>query len=313
VSAPDAVVVGAGIVGLTTAIRLAEHGANTVVLTADDPAETTSVLATAMVGPTFGFSGPVVTRWETETVRTFCDEASAPGVHLCRGRFLSEPSGFVPPGAEELRGFALCEPDEQPPGYGTGFWLEVPLVDMPRYLAHLTERFVSNGGIIERARLTSLDVALDLAPRVANCSGLGARALVPDPQVCALRGPKIVLENPGIETFVVVGPPGPDSTMVHPHGDIVVVGGSARPSEDTSPDRDEEAAIIERCAAIEPRLRRARVLEHRVGLRPDRPTVRLERDERSDGMCVVHNYGHGGIGVTVSWGCANEVAHLLLE
>jgi D-amino-acid oxidase len=121
-----------------------------------------------------------------------------------------------------------------------------------------------------------------------------------------------VVENPGIDTFVAVGPPGPEGTNIHPHGPIVVLGGSARESWDTTPDRDEERRIIERCAAIEPRLAHAKVLEHRVGLRPARPQVRLDLEHRGD-VRVVHNYGHGGIGVSVCWGCAAEAVQLLLD
>jgi D-amino-acid oxidase len=120
------------------------------------------------------------------------------------------------------------------------------------------------------------------------------------------------VQNPGIDTFVAVGPPGPEGTSIYPHGEIVVLGGSARPSYDTTPDLAEEAAIIERCSAIEPRLRGAAVLEHRVGLRPERDAIRLERDVQ-DERRLVHNYGHGGIGVTVSWGCAADAAHLLID
>jgi len=42
-----------------------------------------------------------------------------------------------------------------------------------------------------------------------------------------------------------------------------------------------------------------------------RSTVRLKREEMGDGRVVIHNYGHGGAGVTLSWGCATEVAALL--
>jgi D-amino-acid oxidase len=255
----DAVVIGAGVIGLSTAIRLLEAGVTTRVLTADDPAMTTSRLANAMVGPTFGFSGPDVTAWERETIDVLL-AAPAPGVHLCRGRFISTIAGFVPPGADALPGFELCEPGELPAGFETGFWAEVPLVDMPPYLADLVRRFERLGGSMERTRVTSMDDVSSLAPLVANCSGLG---------------------------------------------------GSARPSDDTTPDPDEAAAIIARCAAIEPRLRDARVLLHEVGLRPERPTIRLELDARTDTR-LVHCYGHGGLGVTVSWGCASEVTALLL-
>ena len=307
----DVIVIGAGIIGLTTAIRLCEIGATTGIVTADEPSDTTSVLATAMVGPTFGFSGPRVTAWEAETLRAFSQEPQAPGVHLCRGRFLTAFAGFVPPGADALPGFEPCAPDDLPNGYGGGFWAQVPLVDMPQYLAHLVTRYESLGGTIERTTLASLDDACQRAPRVANCAGLGARDLVPDPEVVPSRGPKIVVENPGIDSFAIVGPPGTELTAIHPHGDIVVLGGSATSSADTRADPDEEAAIIERCAAIEPRLRGARVLEHRVGLRPDRPQVRLEVEQRG-GTRVVHSYGHGGLGVTLCWGCAADAAALLM-
>ena len=73
--------------------------------------------------------------------------------------------------------------------------------------------------------------------------------------------------------------------------------------------------ILRDCAAIEPRLTGARVLAHRVGLRPARPTVRLEAEPAAPGggPPIVHNYGHGGAGVSLSWGCAREAAALAAE
>lgn len=53
-----------------------------------------------------------------------------------------------------------------------------------------------------------------------------------------------------------------------------------------------------------------RIREIRRGTRPLRRAVRLER-ETIDGRTVVHNYGHGGAGFTVSWACAERVAELL--
>jgi D-amino-acid oxidase len=49
-----------------------------------------------------------------------------------------------------------------------------------------------------------------------------------------------------------------------------------------------------------------------VGLRPARSEVRLEATTLADGRPLVHNYGHGGSGFTLSWGCADEVARLVL-
>jgi transcriptional regulator with XRE-family HTH domain len=56
-----------------------------------------------------------------------------------------------------------------------------------------------------------------------------------------------------------------------------------------------------------PGLADARVLEHRIGARPTCGAVRVEAERHDDGTLVVHNYGHGGAGVTLSWGCAKEL------
>ena len=56
------------------------------------------------------------------------------------------------------------------------------------------------------------------------------------------------------------------------------------------------------------------VLEDWVGLRPGRISLRLEREECVLGgkaRPVVHNYGHGGSGMTLAWGCAGDVVAML--
>jgi len=51
-----------------------------------------------------------------------------------------------------------------------------------------------------------------------------------------------------------------------------------------------------------PRVTADRVIRSIVGLRPFRPAGFLVRGERMGEKVVVHNYGHGGGGVTLSWG-----------
>jgi glycine/D-amino acid oxidase-like deaminating enzyme len=49
---------------------------------------------------------------------------------------------------------------------------------------------------------------------------------------------------------------------------------------------------------------RERVIREIVGLRPFRPSGFVVRGEKLDGKTVIHNYGHGGAGITLSWGTA---------
>ena len=69
---------------------------------------------------------------------------------------------------------------------------------------------------------------------------------------------------------------------------------------------------MSKCQSLWPELDRSKVVGVSVGLRPSRKEVRLEV-ENITGRKVVHNYGHGGAGVTLSWGCADEVVRLLSQ
>ena len=100
-------------------------------------------------------------------------------------------------------------------------------------------------------------------------------------------------------------------TYLFPRDDGVLLGGTQRLDDwRRELDEGETADILARCAAIEQGVDSATVLRERVGLRPARHAVRLEMERRTNGH-IVHNYGHGGIGFTLSWGCALEVARLV--
>ena len=100
-------------------------------------------------------------------------------------------------------------------------------------------------------------------------------------------------------------------TCYFPHPHRVVCGGISIPDRwDTEPDAEVTDRILQRCRRIEPRLAEATVIETITGLRPDRPSVRVEAQPLGRARCI-HNYGHGGNGVTLSWGCAREVVRLV--
>ena len=89
-------------------------------------------------------------------------------------------------------------------------------------------------------------------------------------------------------------------TYVIPRIDDVVVGGTAEEAPGAgSPTRRWPRRDLARAAALVPALAGATVRAHKVGLRPSRPSVRLEAERRGR-QTIVHNYGHGGAGI-LSW------------
>jgi D-amino-acid oxidase len=90
----------------------------------------------------------------------------------------------------------------------------------------------------------------------------------------------------------------------------VLLGGTFQDHQwSLEPDPATAESIIQRCTRLDPTLEGAEVIAHRVGLRPGRPSVRLE-PEQIEGGVVIHNYGHGAIGHTLAWGCAAAAAVL---
>jgi D-amino-acid oxidase len=307
-ASPDVLVIGAGVIGLTTAVCLSEAGRQVVVLTADPPHLTTSAVAGAMCGLTITSPDDPATRWGQVATKEFLTLADQPGtgVHLMRGRLVSDWGDEPPPWAAAVPGFAGCTTDELA-GYRSGFWAELPFADMPRYIDHLLARLEAGGGRVALRPVADLSEAAALAPVVVNCSGVWAHNLVPDPQVRPIKGQHVLVENPGLETFFYEGSAAPSWVGFFPHGDRVVLGGVAIEDDwDLTPDQRISDQILARCGAVEPRLADAQVLGSQVGLRPSRPSVRLEEESVGSARCI-HNYGHGSVGVSLSWGCAREV------
>ncbi|MBV9382848.1 MAG: FAD-dependent oxidoreductase [Streptosporangiaceae bacterium] len=310
----DALVIGAGVCGLTTAISLAEAGLRTRIRTANLPGQTTSVAAGAVWGPVMSGSGGRVREWARTglEVLTALETEPAAGVRAVTGKEVSRVPADPPVWTDLLPGIRLCGLSELPEGFVAGWHYTAPVVTMPVYLGYLRARFEQAGGQIEVAPVDSL-AAMD-APLVVNCTGTGARDLVPDPSVVPVRGQVVLVANPGIEEFYIDHSQGPpDYVYFFPHGDILLLGGTAEEGAwDMAPRPAAAKRILADCAAADPRLRDARVLGHRVGLRPYRPEVRLEAERLPDGRVLWHNYGHGGAGVTLSWGCAREITEAVL-
>ncbi|MFE9613046.1 NAD(P)/FAD-dependent oxidoreductase [Streptomyces sp. NPDC006012] len=300
------IVIGGGVIGLTTAVVLADGGRRVRVWTREPVERTTSAVAGALWWPYRIEPERLVGDWALTSLVVYEELARQPertGVRMVDGVHLGIRPADLGPWAARVPGLRATDD-------GGGVWARLPLVDMPAHLVWLRERLTAAGGVVEERTVS--DLAAVPAAAVVNCTGLGARALVPDPAVRPVRGQLVVVENPGITTwFTSVDDTAGDSAYFFPQPDGLILGGTAqRDVWSLEPDPRTAEEIVARCAAVRPEIAGARVLGHRVGLRPTRPTVRLEHGTLPGGRTLVHNYGHGGAGVTVAWGCAREAAGL---
>jgi D-amino-acid oxidase len=312
----DAVVIGGGVVGLSTAVRLVERGGSVCVLTADPPERTTSNLAAAIWHPTGFGERDGVLGWARQAFDVFRQLSKDPesGVIMRDSLLLQRTPGDPPWWAPAVGEVERVGREELSPPFVGGYRFVVPLVEMPVYLPWLLDRFVSSGGTVEQRAIRSLREAEALADVVVNCSGMKARELCGDRTVVPARGQVVRVANPGLTLSLRDEGNPKGRTYVHPRTRDCILGGTFEVGEwNVTPQPHTSAAILDRCVRLVPELAEAEVLGHHVGLRPTRPGgVRLETEARiGRGMRLVHNYGHGGAGVTLSWGCAEEVVALV--
>lgn len=320
-SAPEIIVVGAGVAGLSCASELARAGHRVEVWSAVPSEQTTSRVAAAFWHPYRVGPSERVGSWAAVAYERFATIADDPTLAAEAGVCMREAIELQlepqpdPPWARQVDMFRHALPDELLPGFTHGLVFASPVIDMSRYLPWLVGQLQRAGVEIVIRRLDSLALALAAAPVVVNASGLGARELVADASVYPVRGQVVRCSREGLERVLLDEHGERDISYIIPRTDDVVLGGVAEEYDEELGEKPEQtAAILERCVQLEPALARAKVLDVAVGLRPCRAAVRLEtelvHDESGDKL-VVHNYGHGGAGVTLSWGCAEEVCRLV--
>jgi len=251
-----------------------------------------------------------VLRWAATSydVLRYLAETPSTGVRMVPGTVLHrspEPDLWWGPAVPGHRPAARAE---LPPGVPAGTRCTLPVAHTGRYLPWLLAACDDADVEVVGSRVRSLaDVP---GEAVVVAAGLHSGELLGDDTGYAVQGQVVRLADPGLTDWLLDEDNPAGLTYVIPRGSDVVCGGTAvEGGTGTEPDPDVEAAVLERVRALVPELGDAPVLSRAVGLRPARPTVRLERllvDDRP----VVTCYGHGGAGVTLSWGCAGHVARL---
>jgi D-amino-acid oxidase len=311
-----AIVLGGGVSGLSCGIRLLEAGHTVELWARELSPHTTSDVAAAVWYPYRAYPQDRVTGWARRTYDLLCELSRLPeaGIQVVRGveLFTEEPPD--PWWLPCVPSFRRATAEELIPGFAYGYSFEAPIIEMPRYLPFLQRRFQERGGRVLQREVRSLDEAWRAGPEVVvNCTGMGARTLVGDESLVPIRGEVLRVAPPPVTRFLFDESEVRGIAYVIPRSTDCILGGTAEEGNfSLAPDPAQAEGILARCRPLLPPGARLEVLEHKVGLRPGRPTVRLE-EERMAARRVIHNYGHGGAGVTLSWGCAEEVAARVLD
>ena len=187
-------------------------------------------------------------------------------------------------------------------------------LEVSEYLRYLSGRFRDNGGGMIQRKINNLSELSDDYDIIINCTGLGARELVGDLSVYPVRGQLIKVQGPKIQAvFLNREPQDGNLAYVIPHNGHIILGGTCEKHNwSTEMDPSQTESIYRKCVELCPQLEGCKVIGGWACLRPARDTVRLEVDREFNGpSLLIHNYGHGGKGFCLSWGCAIDVVELV--
>lgn len=305
-------VIGSGISGLTSAYSLVEKGYKVTVLAKAFPPDTTSNKAAAFWFPYHVRNDNRCIPWCRASYEKYVALSADPSTGISMHRLLKvvhenteeaemDWLDFMPAGS-----FRLMEKDELHSAFRLGYEVEVPLIESHIFLPWLMNYLKSRGVHFVEREVSDFSELSDQYHMLINCAGLGARELCGDESIYPVRGQvaviaaqqdmPIILDNE--QPFYIV-----------PRQDVTIIGGTF---EEKVSELVPEPAIIEglyrQAVALYPHLQKSPVIDSWSGLRPYRKRVRIEKEP---GENIIHNYGHGGSGFTLSWGCAAEVVSLM--
>ncbi|CAG9863905.1 unnamed protein product [Phyllotreta striolata] len=323
-------VLGCGIIGMTTAMRLQERfpGLKITIITKETSPNTTSDIAAGYWAPFSLQNTPEgkILRWSSVTYQQLLKwwkegRAAELGICLLPGSYYTEEKNFqIPSWLETTLGYeklpAKCL-EHLSRKYGlkltNGYTFTSFTWESSIALPRLQKQFIKNGGTIVKREVKSLK-ELDQFDAIINCTGWGAKVLVGDDKMIPIRGQVEKIEAPWQFHVKIVDSPRKLGYVI-PNTRHCVLGGTAIVTDDTSVNEEQKLNIRKNCAEIAPSLSNARTKRYLVGLRPGREEVRLQVQTNVNNKppIIIHNYGHGGAGITLSIGCADEVAELVKD
>lgn len=320
-------VIGAGIIGLSSALRILEciKDVEVTVISEHFSPNTTSDVAAGFWTPYRMGNTPndLIKRWGGETFDYLFDLCNSPlaiqaGVHTLSGYLLFADKRMDIFWKDLVLNFRDMTPKELQmfPDVKDGVFYTSILLTGSIYLPWIMSKFLAMGGKVKTAKVKSLS---ELTPRydaIINCCALGNYELLNDHRMKPIRGQVMRVNAPWLKHFVIMDRP---STPVYifPTFHNVVMGGTSQLGNwNLNTAEHDKKRILEDCARLVPSLKDPAIISEYVGLRPYRDVTRVDKEvhmEKDRRVVVINNYGHGGCGLSTFWGCAKDVVQLLAE
>ncbi|GMT16783.1 hypothetical protein PFISCL1PPCAC_8080, partial [Pristionchus fissidentatus] len=319
-SMPNIVVIGAGIAGISSALAI-QHKFPTAKVTIISDLFSPNVTSDLAAG----FWWPYLCNFhDANLLNRICRDTfeyisrlvsvEDAGAMWQSGHVVSKEDEEIPEWSTLVKGFRKLTKEqlrELGEEYKSGNFFTTLGLEPTKYIAYATRQFLSNGGCIRQKKIKNLNELTDEFDVIINCSGIGAKELMGDAEMKPIRGQIIRAHAPRVKHFFCDG-----DYYCLLNSNFVVLGGTHDEGEwDTTVNEETAKKILEENVKKMPELKGATILSHHVGLRPFRSSLRIEKETiksvKGKEVTVVHNYGHGGSGITLFWGCALHVAELL--
>ena len=308
----NCLVVGAGVNGLSTAIRLLEDNWNVVIWSANFSPNTTSDVAAALWYPFLSAPVEKTDLWGAKTYEILKNLSARPetGIEMVQTfEYFREPQEN-PSWINTVENFEKIT-DDLPGDYVECFSFITSIIEMPVYLRWIYDEYEKLGGKMQQKEITNFSEISDAFDLVVNCTGLDSGKLLDDKEVYPIRGQVLRVKSDIKEMHL--DQQIPTLAYIVPRSNDMILGGVAQKDNwDISSKSEDSEFILKKCSEILPDLADIEIIDELVGLRPGRTSVRLDKEIIS-GRPLIHNYGHGGSGVTLSWGCADSVVELANE
>ncbi|XP_064625354.1 D-aspartate oxidase-like isoform X2 [Lineus longissimus] len=330
---PKVCVVGAGIMGLSTALQIAETipGVEVTILAEDYPPNISSSAAGGYIVMAYFMKEDIPKDYEANSARKkatfdhcqrlfFSKEVAETGVQLVnlyRIAKTEEKEEDKPVDCDNYLGFRPMTQNEMKmfPAHRRGYSYRTYVINQSIYLPWLMKKVRELGVRMVKRKLKYLGEVANDFDIIVNCSGAAARDLVNDNEITMIRGHNLKVKAPWLKIALF-----DENThlIVLPINDHVILGTTWHPNDlDPEPRLADRKHILNICSSVFPAMKDVEVVGEMVGWRPVRASLeRVEKEEMENGgkrFTVVHNYGHGKEGITLHWGSAIDAANLVRE